>query len=348
MNPDINAVILAAGYGKRMKSNLPKVLHQLVGLPMIQHSLRAVRGVAAKLPVVVIGHGAEQVRAAVGEDARFVLQEQQLGTAHALRMAEPLLASEPGLLLVTYGDMPLLTSSTFQRLIDAQCANSGPLTMLTVVLDDPHGFGRVVRGADDSVQAIVEEAQASPEILAIHELNVGVYCFDSQWLWHQLPRIQLSPKGEYYLTDIVALAVSQGLRIQALVAKDPNETLGINTREHLAEAEAALRARINHAWMLAGISIVDPQTTYIDADVQIGQETRILPGSSLLGSTVVGKRCEIGPQAILINSQLGNDCQVTAALVEDSSLTDGTRVAPSAHIRNNQPVPSGISETKAS
>ncbi len=347
MNSDINTVILAAGYGKRMKSNLPKVLHPLVGLPMIQHCLRAVAGVTDKPPVVVVGHGAEQVRAAVGREAHFVLQEKQLGTAHALRMAEALLASEPGLLLVTYGDMPLLTSATFQRLIDAQRANSGPLTMLTVVLDDPHGFGRVVRAVDDSVEAIIEEAQATPEILAIHELNVGVYCFNSQWLWKQLPRIQLSPKGEYYLTDIVALAVSQGLQIKALVAEDPNETLGINTREHLAEAEAALRARINEAWMLAGVSIVDPQTTYIDIEVQIGQDVRILPGSCLLGSTVVGAGCEIGPQANLVSSRLGDRCQVTASLIEHSTLVDDTQVGPYAHIRANQPIPSGISETKA-
>jgi bifunctional UDP-N-acetylglucosamine pyrophosphorylase/glucosamine-1-phosphate N-acetyltransferase len=335
MNPDLNAVILAAGQGKRMKSSLPKVLHPLVGLPMIHYSLRAVAGVTDKLPVVVIGHGADQVRAVVGERARYVLQEQRLGTAHALSMAAPLLSKESGWLLVTYGDMPLLTSATLQRLIDAQSINSGPLTMLTVVLDDPHGFGRVVRDDDGVVQAIIEEAQAAPEVLDIHELNVGVYCFDAEWLWSQLPKIQLSPKGEYYLTDIVALAVSQGLRIQALVAEDPQETLGINTQEHLAEATEALRERITQAWIKAGIDIADPPTTYIEPDVKIGRATRILSGSNLRGSTVVGADCEIGPQATLVDSLLGDHCLVTSSLVEASSLADGARVGPHAHIRNN-------------
>jgi bifunctional UDP-N-acetylglucosamine pyrophosphorylase/glucosamine-1-phosphate N-acetyltransferase len=337
MQPELNAVILAAGHGKRMKSNLPKVLHPLAGLPMIQHCLRAVAGVTDQLPVIVVGHRAEQVSASVGEKARFVLQEPQLGTAHALRMAEPLLESRPGLLLVINGDMPLLTSTIFQRLIKIQCTSSGPISMLTVIHEDPHGFGRVVRDAQGSVQAIVEEAQATEDILAIRELNASVYCFDSTWLWDALPRIPLSPKGEYYLTDVVSVAVSQGLKVQAMVAEDPNEVLGINTREHLAEAEAVLRQRINKAWMLSGVSIVDPQTTYIEADVQIAPETRILPCSSLFGSTVVGTECQIGPQAILINSRLGDRCEVIASVLENCELEDSQRVGPYAYLRGKHP-----------
>ncbi len=337
MPVELNAVLLAAGQGKRMKSSLPKVLHSLAGLPLIEHCLRAVAGVTDRQPVVVVGHGAEQVQAAVAEKARCVLQQPQLGTAHALRTAEPLLADQPGLLLVTYGDMPLLTSTTLQRLVDLQRANSGPISMLTVVMDDPHGFGRIVRGADGSVQAIVEEAQATPEILAIHELNVGVYCFDSAWLWEQLPNIQLSPKGEYYLTDIVAVAATQGLKIAALTVPDPEETLGINTRAHLAEAEAVLRRRINRRWMLAGVSILDPQTTYIDADVKIGVDTRILPGCSLLGSTVVGAGCQIGPHTVLASSRLGDGCVVLASWLENSDLPDGARIGPYAHLKNHHP-----------
>jgi bifunctional UDP-N-acetylglucosamine pyrophosphorylase/glucosamine-1-phosphate N-acetyltransferase len=337
MPVELNVVLLAAGQGKRMKSSLPKVLHPLAGLPLIEHSLRAVAGVTDRQPVVVVGHGAKEVQAAVGDKARFVLQEQQLGTAHALRMAEPLLAKQPGLLLVTYGDMPLLTSATLQRLVDLQRANSGPISMLTVIMDDPHGFGRIVRGADGSIQAIVEEAQASPEILAIHELNVGVYCFDSAWLWQQLPNIPLSPKGEYYLTDIVAIAVAQGLKNASLIVADPEETLGINTRAHLAEAESVLRRRINLAWMLAGISILDPQTTYIEADVKIGVDTRILPGSSLTGGTVVGAGCQIGPHTVLANSRLGDGCVVSASWLENSDLPNGARIGPYAHLKNHRP-----------
>jgi len=334
---EINAVILAAGHGKRMKSSLPKVLHPLAGLPLIEHSLRAVAGVTDRQPVIVVGHGAGQVQAAVGAKARFVLQEPQLGTAHALHMAEPLLADQPGLLLVTYGDMPLLTSATLQRLVDLQRGNRGPFSMLTVVMDDPHGFGRVLRSPDGAVTAIVEEAQATPEILAIHELNAGVYCFDSTWLWQQLPLIPLSPKGEYYLTDVVALAAAQGSKIQALVVDDPAETLGINTRVHLAEAEAVMRQRINQSWMEAGVSILDPQATYIEVDVKIGVDTRILPGCSLIGCTAIGKGCLLGPHSVIVNSRLGKNCVVSSSWVENCVLPDGKRVGPYAHLKNIHP-----------
>lgn len=337
MRSDLNVVILAAGIGKRMKSSLPKVLHPLAGLPLIEHCLRAVAGVTDRLPVIVVGHGAEQVRTTVADKARFVLQEPQLGTAHALRMAETLLADQPGLVLVSYGDMPLLSSVTLQRLVNLQRGNSGPFTMLTVVMDDPHGFGRIVRSDNGSVLAIVEEAQASADILKIQELNAGVYCFDAAWLWQQLPLIRISSKGEYYLTDVVAMAVSQGRKVQALTITDPQETLGINTRAHLAEAEAVLRQRINEAWMLAGVSILDPQNTYIEIDVQIGAETRILPGCCLTGNTVVGKGCVIGPHTIIASSWLGKGCVVSASWVENSVLPDGKRVGPFTHLKNDHP-----------
>lgn len=340
MDAALNAVILAAGFGKRMHSTLPKVLHPLAGTPMLEHSLRAVAGVTSTPPVVVIGHGAEQVRQTVGDKARFVFQEQQLGTAHALQMAEPLLAGQPGLVLVATGDMPLLTSATFQRLIGMQRVNSGPFSMLSVVMADPHGFGRVVRSADGTVNAIVEEAQASPEILAIRELNASVYCFDNTWLWDALRSIKISPKGEYYLTDVVSVAVAQGLSVQALVADDSQEALGINTREHLAEAAAVLRQRINSRWMLEGVSMVDPANTYIDVDVILGSESLLLPGTNLQGKTVIGDGCQIGPDVKIVNSTLGAGCQVSFSVIEDSQLPDGTRVGPFTHLRGGQVVPS--------
>jgi len=340
MDAGLNSVILAAGFGKRMHSTLPKVLHPLAGVPMLEHSLRAVAGVSKTPPVVVIGHGAEQVRQTVGDRARFVFQEQQLGTAHALQMAEPLLAGQPGLVLVATGDMPLLTSATFKRLIDAQRVNPGPFSMLSVMLADPHGFGRVVRSADGTVSAIVEEALATPEILAIRELNASVYCFDNTWLWDALRRIKISPKGEYYLTDVVSVAVEQRLPVQALIADDPQEALGINTREHLAEAAAVLRQRINSRWMLEGVSMVDPANTYIDIDVNVGRESLLLPGTYLHGKTVVGEGCQIGPDVKIVNSALGAGCQVLFSVIEDSQLPDGTQVGPFTHLRGGELVPS--------
>lgn len=336
MEVKVRAVLLAAGHGKRMKSELPKVLHPLAGIPMIEHCLRAAAAVTDDPPMVVIGHGADQVRQVVGDKARFVLQHEQLGTAHALQMAEPVLAGEPGLVLVATGDMPLFKPETFGRLIEMQRGNRGPVTMLTVVLPDPHGFGRVVRAADGSVQAVVEEAQATAEILAIRELNTSVYCFDNAWLWDALRRIKLSPKGEYYLTDIIAVAAADGLPVQALTIQDPQEALGINTRQHLAEASAVLRARINEGWMLNGVSMIDPAATYIDADVKIGAETVLYPGTTLLGNTVIGTGCQIGPEVKIENSFIGNDCRITFAVVEDSTLRDGTELGPFAHRRGSR------------
>ena len=252
----VTAVLLAAGQGTRMKSDLPKMLHPVCGQPMVFHALHAAQEASDGQPVLVIGHGAEAVRAAVGDSARCVVQEQQLGTGHAVLQAESLLRGKSDLVLVTYGDMPLLRGETLLRLVEKQKDNTGPMTLLTVVADDPRGFGRILRKQDGTVAAIVEEAAATPEQLSIKELNVGAYCFSADWLWDALHRIPVSKKGEYYLTDTVELAVQDDLPVQAIVMDDMVETIGINTRVHLAEAEAAMRKRINTGHMLAGVTLI--------------------------------------------------------------------------------------------
>ncbi len=333
MSAPVSVVILAAGFGKRMRSSLPKVLHPLGGIPMIEHSLRAAAQVSHQPPVLVVGHGAEQVRAAVGARARYALQAEQLGTAHALRTAQPLLAGAGGRVLVITGDMPLLRAKTFKRLIDLQSSSNAPLSMLTVTLDDPHGFGRVVRAQDGSVRAIVEEAVAPPEVLALRELNASVYCFESDWLWGALQRVPLSPKGEYYLTDLVSIAVQDGLRVQALSAADAEEALGINTRQHLAEAEAVLRRRTHQRWMDAGVTLIDPLSTTIEVDVEIGADTLLYPGCYLAGQTRIGAGCRIGPQAVIRDSHIGAGCRVAAAWLEDCRVEDGGEVSAYHHLR---------------
>ncbi len=335
MQPDssVSVVILAAGYGKRMKSSLPKVLHPLGGVPLIEHSLRSATQVSGQLPVLVIGHGAEQVRTVVGERARYALQSQQLGTAHAVRMAQPLLEGRADWVLVTAGDMPLITPQTLQELLNLQRASDSALTMLTVILDDPHGFGRVVRGADGDVQAIVEEAVAPPEVLALRELNAGVYCFDGKWLWQALEEVNLSPKGEYFLTDLVEIARRHGRRVQAVIAQDPHEALGINTRAHLAEAQAVLQQRIAARWMAAGVTLIDPSSTTIEVDVTIQADTVIYPQCYLGGNTRIGANCRIGPAAVLRNTQVGNDCIIPAAWLEDCTLADGAQLPPYTALR---------------
>lgn len=337
-----NVVILAAGQGTRMRSALPKVLHNLAGKPLIFHVLQAVSGLSDEPPVLVVGDGADAVRQMAGGQVRFAVQEEQLGTAHALRQAEPLLRGQGDAVLVTYADMPLLRAATFQRLVETQRTNPGPITMLTLESSDSRGFGRVVRGADGSVQAIVEEAQATPAQLAIRELNVGVYCFDAAWLWDALQRVPLSPKGEYYLTETVGLAAAQGLPVQALTLEDPDEAIGVNTRVHLAEAEAALRRRINTEWMLSGVTIVDPTSTYIEVGVEIGRDTVIWPGTYLHGETRIGEGCTIGPNTIVRDSMVGNGCTLLASVLEGAVVEDDVDMGPYCHLRKGAHLASGV------
>jgi bifunctional UDP-N-acetylglucosamine pyrophosphorylase/glucosamine-1-phosphate N-acetyltransferase len=219
-----------------MKSDLPKVLHPVLGQPMIRYAVNTMHKITNQKPVLVIGHGADQVRAEIGEDANYVMQQEQLGTAHAVQQAETLVQGSTDTVLVTSGDMPLFTQETISRLVRSQSEGSSPLTMLTVISENPRGFGRIVRDDNGGVSAIVEEADASPEQLKINELNVGAYAFSDQWLWSALKRVQVSPKGEFYLTDLVEIAVQDGHHVQAIIVKNSEETIGINTLEHLAEA----------------------------------------------------------------------------------------------------------------
>jgi bifunctional UDP-N-acetylglucosamine pyrophosphorylase/glucosamine-1-phosphate N-acetyltransferase len=329
----ISAIILAAGQGTRMRSSQPKVLHALMGKPLIDYALHAARRVTGQQPVVIVGHGADQVRQAVGEAGTCLQQEPQLGTGHAVMQAEAALSGQADLVLVTYADMPLLSTETLQRLIDLQQQHNGPITMLTLLADDPRGFGRVLRDASGRVQAIVEEAQATAEQLSIRELNSGVYCFRAEWLWAALPRIPLSPKGEYYLTDLVGIAVAEGLPVQAVQAADPAELIGINTRQHLAEAGDLLRRRINQAWMLAGVTLIDPATTYIEPEVLVGQDTVIWPNTILRGRTVIGENCTLGPNTIITDTQVGRECTIVASVLEKAVLEDRVDVGPFAHLR---------------
>ncbi len=325
-----------------MRSNLPKVLHPLSGRPLIQYSLDAVRDLTANPPVVVIGHGAESVRMAVGDAARFVVQQPQLGTAHAVMTAEQLLKPEAGLLIVTTADMPLIRPATLKHLVDAQMANTGPVTMLTGFADDPHGFGRIIRAADGSVQAIVEEAACTPEQLGIHELNLSIYCFDAEWLWGALKRVKVSAKGEYYLTDVVAIAREDGKTVQANVLDDFSEAVGINTRVHLAEAEALLRQRINYQWMEFGVTITDPASTYIGPMVKIGRDSTIGPNTHLRGNTVIGEGTNIGPNCIIEDSKIGSQCTILAAVIEQAVVEDHVSMGPFAHLRKGAHLMEGV------
>ncbi len=338
----ITSIILAAGQGTRMNSDLPKVLHPVCGVPMIAHSLAAAKAASSETPLVIIGYGAEAVREFLGKKARCVIQDPQLGTGHAVRQAESTLRGKTDLVLVTYADMPLLGSGTLRRLVDTQKTNPGPLTILTVNAADPRGFGRVIRNAQGKVQAVVEEAAASDKLLSIHELNAGAYCFSAKWLWEALNKIKVSKKGEYYLTDTVALAVQAGQEVQALVSDDLQETIGINTRVHLAEAEAAMRKRINQAHMLAGVTIVDPVSTFIEPGVKIGRDTVIWPNTYLRGTTVIGEGCTIGPNTIAKDTTVGDFCEILAAVMDGAVVEDNVGIGPFARLRKGAHLCKGV------
>ncbi len=338
----ITSVILAAGQGTRMKSDLPKVLHPVCGKPMVWHALQAAKDVSPETPVMIIGHGADRVREEIGSAARFVVQAERLGTGHAVQQAESTLKGQTDLVLVSAADMPLLSGETLTKLVDTQKANTGPMTMLTIIADDPRGFGRIVRGEDGGVQAIVEEADATPEQKAIKELNVGAYCFDANWLWDALANVPLSAKGEYYLTDTVGLAVDAGLRVEAITLEDAVEAIGVNTRIHLSEAEAGMRSRVNRRHMLNGITFIDSASTYIGMDVQIGSDTVIQPNTHLRGETTIGSGCEIGPNTIITDCKIGDRCEILSSVLEKATLEDDVDMGPFARLRKGAYLSKGV------
>lgn len=329
------AIILAAGKGTRMVSDLPKVLFPLRGKTLIARAVSSAAKAFGQPPVVVVGLMSEDVRKACGADVRFATQVQQLGTGHAVKVAAEtarLLAANT--IAVMYGDMPLLPSEMMASLAEERARSGAAIAMLTLMAENPRGFGRVVRNAEGAVTAIVEEVAATPEQLRIRELNVGVYCFDAAWLWPALERIQPNPrKGEYFLTDLVEIAVADGRQVVAIPSEDADAFIGINTRADLADADATLRRRINRAWMLKGVSMVDPASVYIDDDVMLAPDVTLLPNTHLLGDTRVGTGSVIGPNCVLRNALIGRGCVVQQSSIEDSSLDDGADAGPFARLR---------------
>ena len=339
---NIKAIILAAGKGLRMHSSSPKVLHRLMGRPMLEYSINVVNRVTGLKPLIVIGYGADAVRSTFKESADFIIQDQQLGTAHALLQAEPLLRGKTDYILVTYGDMPLLTENTLNSLVQTQVSHTGPVTFLTFSADESRGFGRVVRDDCGRILSIVEENQASPEQLILKEMNVGVYCFLAGWLWEFLHSVPLSPKGEYYLTDLISIAVKRDYSVKTVLLENPIEAIGINTRVHLAEAENYLRNQINHQWMEAGVTLIDPDRTYIEPGVSIGADTIIWPDTYLQGSTSIGEGCTLGPNSIIFNTTIGDNCKIISSNLEGAVVENNVDIGPFGHLRNGAHLARGV------
>lgn len=328
----VRAVVLAAGKGKRMHSDVPKVLHPLCGQPLLTYVLDTLDAAGVPHPLVVIGHGADEVRALVDGRAECVEQRDPLGTGHAVMQAAPHLGPAEAV-LVLYGDTPLLQPATVEALLDLHRRSGAAATMLTAELDDPRGYGRVVRGEDGVVTRIVEEADATPEDARIREINAGTYVFEPLALREGLEALRpTNAQGEYYLTDVVGWLLSKGRQVNAVVT-DAEQAMGINSRRDLAAAERAMRRRLLERLMDAGVTIIDPAATYVHAQVRVGRDTVIHPHSYLEGTTVVGSRCTIGPQARLVDAVLMDGVTVEASTVVSSEVGEGTSIGPYSRLR---------------
>ena len=325
-----DSIILAAGLGTRMNSSMPKLLQPLAGQPMIRWSALACQEATGSEPYLIVPPDSTAIGEAARGSSEWIEQTEPLGTGHAVLQAEERLDGESDLVLVVNADMPLLSADTLRSLVEAQSTSSGFVTLLTSINEQSRGFGRIVRDEEGSVSGIVEEAQATSDELATTELNVGAYCFDSKWLWKELANVPISPKGEYYLTDVIGLA---GKGIGAIQVSDADETIGVNTMEHLAQAEAAARRRINRHLMASGVRMIDPNTTYIDVEVSVGPGTVILPNTHLGGRTVIGEDCRIGPNSILRNATIAEGCVIEASVVDRAVLESGVDVGPFARLR---------------
>lgn len=333
------AVILAAGMGTRMRSGLPKILHRVAGEPLISHVLDAAHGAGVSGVVLVVGHLRGMVMAALGDSVRYAVQEPQLGTGHALQQAMTLLNPLPDKIVVLCGDTPLLTSATVSRMIAE--STGAAIVVLSAGIPDPTGYGRIVRDGIGSVAAIVEDADATAAQRSLTEINSGLYCFDGGWVAENLGKIGQSAKGEYYLTDLVALAVAQGMVVRAVLAEDPAEVMGVNDRVQLAEADRAMRDRLCRRLMASGVTIVDPATTYAGKQVSVGADTVIHPGTHLRGRTVIGERCEIGPNSIIEDSTVGDECTVLASVLERCRVAGGVSIGPFSHLRPGAEIAAG-------
>lgn len=337
------ALILAAGKGTRMKSDLPKVLHMVSGKPMLLRVLDAAEQAGATAQIAVIGFGAEQVQAAVGQRARTVIQTEQLGTGHAVMQAEPLLAGCTGTIMVLCGDTPLLRTATLQKLLQTHRQMQAQATVLTAVMPDPAGYGRVIRDKSGKVVKIVEQKDASAAEALVNEINTGIYCFEKDSLFTALSQITAdNAQGEYYLTDVIGILVNQRRTVAAVAAAEHQETMGINSRAQLAQAEGIIRARKLAELMDAGVTVMDPASTFVDDTVTVGADTILYPFTWLEGETVIGSDCRIGPNTRLQNTTVGDQTVIHFSYTHECDIGQAVNIGPFVHIRPDSVLADGV------
>jgi bifunctional UDP-N-acetylglucosamine pyrophosphorylase/glucosamine-1-phosphate N-acetyltransferase len=357
-------IVLAAGLGKRMVSQEPKVLHRLAGLPLAEHVLRALAPLNPTHTVLVVGHKADQVRATLGDgygpDCNLSLdyahQAEQLGTGHAAQIAEPALRGFHGPVLLLYGDAPLLRTATLSALVARHRQAHARLTMLTCIAADPTGYGRVVRDSNQRVLEVVEEKNATLVQRAISEINSGVYVFDSEWLWPHLARIPMNTVGEYYLTDLISMAIREDRSTGSLgvparggqstvitfTQEGLEEAMGINSRDQLAQAERIVQGRLRQSLLEAGVTMLLPETVYLGMDVAVGPDTILYPGVVLEGKTEVGRGCVLGPNTHVIDSSVGEESRIVASMVEGTVIEARVTVGPYSHLRPGTHLAEGV------
>ena len=330
----LKAIILAAGAGTRMKSKLPKVLHKVCGQTMLHHVIDAAKSSKIEECIAVIGHGAEKVKESLDKDVKTVLQEEQLGTGHAVMMAQDYI--EEGIVLVLCGDGPLITEETLNSIMDYHKQGDFKATVLTTDLSNPKGYGRIIRDAEGQLEKIVEEKDTTEEEKAIMEINSGIYCFDGKALKEALPQLtNNNAQKEYYLTDVLSIIRNMGFNVGVYKTEEYEEIMAINSKEQLAEVEAIMRKRIAKKHMVNGVTIINPDHTYIEKTVIIGADTIIYPGAILAGKTTIGEDCIIGQNSRIENTTIGNSVEVQSSTLIDSKVDDYTTIGPYAYLRPN-------------
>lgn len=330
------AIVLAGGKGTRMKSTQYKVLHKLCGLSMVEHVVRSVRSSEVERIVTIVGHGGDEVKSVLGNQSEYAIQSEQLGTGHATLQARELLWQESGNTLVICGDTPLLSSTTLRALFDYHETNGSVATILTATVDNPTGYGRIVRNAQGEVVQVVEQKDATLEQLSICEINTGTYVFDNRALFEALQQVTNdNAQGEYYLTDVIGILSRQQRSVSAYCMEDVSESIGINDRMALSHATETMQQRIITEHMKSGVTFIRPATTYVEVDVQIGEDTVIEPNVVLKGRTTIGSHCMIGANSEIVDSQISSDVVITQSVIEESTVQSKTSIGPYAHLRPN-------------
>lgn len=328
------AVVLAAGQGTRMKSKLYKVLHPVCGKPMVEHVVDEALKLSLSKLVTIVGHGAEEVKKQLGDKSEYALQAEQLGTAHAVKQAQPFLADEKGVTIVICGDTPLLTAETMEQMLKEHTQREAKATILTAVAEDPTEYGRIIRSENGAVQKIVEHKDASEEERLVTEINTGTYCFDNEALFRAIDQVSNdNAQGEYYLPDVIEILKNEGETVAAYQTGNFQETLGVNDRVALSQAEQFMKERINKRHMQNGVTLIDPMNTYISPDAVIGSDTVIYPGTVIKGEVQIGEDTIIGPHTEIMNSAIGSRTVIKQSVVNHSKVGNDVNIGPFAHIR---------------